>query len=84
MLQCLREVNVDHLEVGWYLSSFLGNVLNEEVISTQFAYQNVYEESVVVVYDPVKTAQGSMAFSAFRLTSKFMDMYKDRDFTPKK
>ena len=35
----------------------------------------------VKVYDPVRTAQGSLALRAFRLTAKFMDMYKDGDFS---
>eukprot|EP00051_Salpingoeca_urceolata_P026929 m.479323 g.479323 ORF g.479323 m.479323 type:complete len:336 (+) comp21402_c0_seq1:185-1192(+) len=82
MMRCLREVNVDHLNVGWYHASPLGSYLTEEVIALQFQHQSSIEESVVLIYDPVKTLNGSLSFKAFRLTKKFMDLFRDQDFTP--
>jgi translation initiation factor 3 subunit H len=81
MLRCLREVNVDHLQVGWYTATYLGEYMSERMIQPQFDFQSQIEESVALVYDPVRTAQGSLALRAFRLTPKFMDMYKDGDFS---
>ena len=34
-------------------------------------------ESIVLVYDPVKTAQGMLSFRAFRVTQKYLDLVKD-------
>lgn len=81
MLRCLREVNVDHLQVGWYTSTYLGAYMTESMIQPQFEFQSQIEESIALVYDPVKTAQGALAMRAFRLTPKFMDMYKKADFS---
>jgi len=81
MLRCLREVNVDHLQVGWYTSTYLGSYISEALIQPQFEFQSQIEESIALVYDPVRTAQGALSVRAFRLTPKFMDMYKDQDFS---
>eukprot|EP01112_Ceratiomyxa_fruticulosa_P006068 TRINITY_DN16865_c0_g1_i1.p1 TRINITY_DN16865_c0_g1~~TRINITY_DN16865_c0_g1_i1.p1 ORF type:complete len:367 (+),score=113.96 TRINITY_DN16865_c0_g1_i1:165-1265(+) len=75
MMRCLREVNVDNNTVGWYTSTYLGSFLDETLISTQYNYQITLPKSVVLVYDPLRTAQGSLALWAYRLTQQFMDLY---------
>ena len=50
MMRKLREVNVDHLHVGWYQSTYLGSFLNRNFVEAQYNYQNSIEESVVLVY----------------------------------
>eukprot|EP01137_Pigoraptor_chileana_P027979 Opistho-2@11338 len=84
MMRLLREVNVDHLSVGWYQSTYLGSFISEELIETQFNYQKNIEESVLLVYDPLRSTQGTLAIKAYRLTQTFMDIYKDADFTPER
>ena len=49
MLRCLREVNVDHLQVGWYTSTYLGEYMSERMIQPQFDFQSQIEESVALV-----------------------------------
>jgi len=81
MMRCLQEVNVDHNAVGWYSSNYMGKFFNENTIETQFNYQKRLPSSVVLVYDPVKTSQGSLALKAYRLTDRFMDLYKTQQFS---
>jgi len=81
MMRCLNEVNVDHATIGWYQSTILGSFLNERMISTQYNYQAALTNSVCLVYDPVKTTQGSLSLKAFRLTDAFMERYKENDFS---
>ena len=50
MMQCLREVNMDHHQVGWYQSTHLESFLSLELIDTQYENQREIEESVVVIY----------------------------------
>jgi len=83
MLKCLREVNVDHLQVGWYQTICLGAHLTKELIKTQFQHQKQIEESVVLIYDPVRTAQGSLSLRAFRLSKQFMEAWEGKDFSSK-
>ena len=83
MLKCLREVNVDHLQVGWYQTTPLGSYLTEQLIQTQYEYQKQIEESVVLIYDPVRTAQGTLSLKAYRLSNSFMDLWKDQEFSAK-
>jgi len=78
MMRCLREVNVDYNTVGWYTSAYLGSFLNESLVDTQFNYQTTIKKCVVIVFDPVKTAQGSLSLRAYRLTQLFMEMYANK------
>jgi len=85
MLRKLRDVNVDHFQVGWYQSAFLGSFVNRNFVESQFRHQKSSEESVVIVYDPLLTNQGMMSFKAYRLTPKLMSLYEsgELNFTPK-
>ena len=50
MMRNLRHVNVDHLHVGWYQSTFFGMYLNKALLDSQFNYQHSIEESIVLIY----------------------------------
>merc|ERR1739838_248363 len=84
MMRKLRDVNVDHFQVGWYQSTFLGSFLNRNFVESKYHYQKSIEESVVIVYDPLQTNQGMLAFKAYRLTPKLMELYEsgEKNFTP--
>src|SRR5216684_4459041 len=85
MMRHLRNVNVDHLHVGWYQTNPYGSQLSKlETIDSQFMYQNAIEESVVLLYDPVRTARGFLSLKAFRLTNVCMKLFKDLEFTAEK
>ncbi|RXN26282.1 eukaryotic translation initiation factor 3 subunit H [Labeo rohita] len=81
MMRSLRHVNIDHLHVGWYQSTFYGSFVSRALLDSQFSYQHAIEESVVLIYDPIKTAQGSLCLKAYRLTPKLMEICKEKDFS---
>lgn len=81
MMRCLRHVNIDHLHVGWYQSSFHGNFVNRAFLDSQFSYQNAIDESIVLIYDPLKTGRGSLSLKAYRLTPAMMALYGKGEFT---
>jgi hypothetical protein len=76
-----RDVNVDNNTVGWYHSTYLGSHITEELISTQFNYQESIPKCVCLIFDPMKTAQGNLALKAVRLTDSFLALYKGGEFT---
>lgn len=82
MMRRLRRVNVDHFHVGWYQSADVGNFLSLPLLESQFHYQTSIEESVVVIYDTMKTARGFLSLKAYRLTPQAIAMYKEKEFTP--
>uniref|UniRef100_T1IRT5 Eukaryotic translation initiation factor 3 subunit H n=1 Tax=Strigamia maritima TaxID=126957 RepID=T1IRT5_STRMM len=82
MMRHLRQVNIDHLHVGWYQSTYYGGYLNKTLLDSQFSYQNSIEESVVLIYDPLRTARGFLSLKAFRLTPAMMQLYRDGEFSP--
>merc|ERR1739838_1246222 len=82
MMRHLRKVNVDHLSVGWYQSTQLGNFITTQLLESQFSYQTSIEESVVLIYDPVKTARGFLSIKAYRLTPEAMSCWGEGQFTP--
>lgn len=81
MMRSLRHVNIDHLHVGWYQSTFYGSFVSRALVDSQFSYQHAIEESVVLIYDPNKTSHGSLCLKAYRLTPKLMEMCKEKDFS---
>lgn len=82
MLKHFRNANVDHLLVGWYQINSYGSSLNKlETVDSQFHYQDTIPESIVLLYDPVRTQKGYLALKAYRLTNAAMKLKKDNQFT---
>ena len=83
MMWCVREVNIDHQVVGWYQStgSQMGSFLSSQWIETQFNYQNNLSNIVCLVYDPVRTEEGTLSIHAYRLTKQFMEVMRKGDLT---
>ena len=78
-IQMLREVNVDNNCVGWYQSMYLGSFCTQTLVDNQFSYQeNLSDNSVVILYDPVQTARGQLTIKAYRLSKEFMRVYKEK------
>lgn len=50
MMRNLRKVNIDHLHVGWYQSTYFGGFINRALLDSQYNYQHSIEESVVLIY----------------------------------
>jgi translation initiation factor 3 subunit H len=82
MMKCLREVNVDNNTVGWYQSSYLGSHYTEMMLEQQFNYQIRPEirRAVVLVYDPLRTSHGELVLKAYKLSEKFVKLYKNKTF----
>lgn len=72
----LRQQGIDNMVVGWYKSAVFGSFLNREVFEAQYAYQSAVEESVVLIYDPVRTSQGLLTLKAYRLGPEIMNIVK--------
>lgn len=82
MIKCLREVNVDANNVGWYTSANMGNFINSSLIENQYYYQKeVNERTVAVVHDVSRSSQGALSLRAFRLSPSFMAAFKEQKFT---
>mmetsp|Transcript_3816 Transcript_3816/g.7288 ORF Transcript_3816/g.7288 Transcript_3816/m.7288 type:complete len:366 (-) Transcript_3816:913-2010(-) len=83
MMRCVREVNVDHQVVGWYQStgSQMGSFLSMGWIETQYSYQNNLRNVVCLVFDPVRTEEGTLSLHAYRLTDNFMFLWRKGDFS---
>eukprot|EP01117_Protostelium_nocturnum_P006230 TRINITY_DN2248_c0_g1_i2.p1 TRINITY_DN2248_c0_g1~~TRINITY_DN2248_c0_g1_i2.p1 ORF type:complete len:312 (+),score=100.74 TRINITY_DN2248_c0_g1_i2:138-1073(+) len=81
MLSCLEEIKMETNVVGWYSSNYMGKFFNDDSLGTQFDYQQRNPNSVVLLYDPMKTAQGSLSLKAYRLTEPFMNLYKSKQFS---
>ena len=71
MMTSLREVNVDNNIVGWYQSMLLGTFNLLKLIQNLSSYHESIPNSVVILYDPVQTANGSLTIRAFRLSGDY-------------
>jgi len=82
MMRHLRNVNVDHLLVGWYQNSPYGVSNGKlETVDSQFLYQSQIDESIVLLYDPVRTGKGFLSLRAYRLSNLAMKLCKEGEFT---
>jgi len=83
MMKHLTDVNADSNTVGWYSSTYMGSFVNDSTVATQFNYQDSrsIKQSVMLLYDPVRTSQGVLALQAYRLTPAFMELYRNQQFT---
>lgn len=83
MMWCAREVNIDHQVVGWYQSSGsqMGSFMSAQWVDTQFNYQTLTPSSVCLVYDPIRTEEGTLSIHAYRLTPRFMELMRKGDQT---
>ena len=79
MMKMLREVNIDNNAVGWYQSTYLGTFCTSDLIENQLSYQdNLSDNAVVILYDPVQTARGQLTLKAYRLSKEFMRAHRER------
>ncbi|MEQ2164910.1 Eukaryotic translation initiation factor 3 subunit H-A [Goodea atripinnis] len=67
MMRSLRHVNIDHLHVGWYQSTYYGSFVSRALLDSQFSYQHAIEESVVLIYVWQANAGLSNLFSVARI-----------------
>ena len=51
-------------------------MFNKTFLSALLSFQMSLAESIVLVYDPLKTAQGMLSFRAFRITQRYLDLIK--------
>jgi translation initiation factor 3 subunit H len=77
MMKMLRDVNIDNNCVGWYQSTYFGTICTSDVVGDQFNYQSsedISDNSIVIMYDPIQSKRGSLVMKAFRLTDKYVAM----------
>merc|ERR1711966_540792 len=71
MMKMLREVNVDNNCVGWYKSIYVGSFCQTPLVETQFSYQeNLSDNCVVLLYDPVESSRGVLNLKAYQLSEQ--------------
>jgi translation initiation factor 3 subunit H len=81
MMKMLRDVHVDNNCVGWYQSMYLGTMCTNDVVNYQYSYQSSEElsdNSIVIMYDPIQSRKGTIVMKAFRLSDKFMELKRNK------
>lgn len=77
MMKMLREVNVDNNCVGWYKSIYVGSFCQTPLVETQVSYQeNLSDNCVVLLYDPIATCGGTLNVRAYQLSEQFITSYR--------
>uniref|UniRef100_A0A7E4ZZW6 Eukaryotic translation initiation factor 3 subunit H n=1 Tax=Panagrellus redivivus TaxID=6233 RepID=A0A7E4ZZW6_PANRE len=82
MLKRFRDMNIDYELVGFYQAHKFGACFTQEVIDSLVDYQTIFQDGVVIVYDPVRTRQGQLSLRAFRLTNKALELSLSGDWSP--
>eukprot|EP00161_Ancyromonas_sigmoides_P003606 TRINITY_DN13401_c0_g1_i1.p2 TRINITY_DN13401_c0_g1~~TRINITY_DN13401_c0_g1_i1.p2 ORF type:complete len:352 (+),score=128.23 TRINITY_DN13401_c0_g1_i1:98-1153(+) len=77
----LRDVNVDSLSVGMYVSSHLGAWLTETTLQALYERQSECDAAVCIVWGGRGGGVGGVPVRAYRLTEAFMALYEAKRFT---
>jgi translation initiation factor 3 subunit H len=81
MMKLLRDVNIENNCVGWYQSMYLGTMMTAEVVAHQYNYQiseELSDNSILIAYDAVQSANGQLVLKAFRLSAEFIEAKKNK------
>lgn len=81
MMKMLRDVNMDNNCVGWYQSTYMGTYSTNEVVGYQYNYQaseDLSDNSVVILYDPIQSRKGHICVKAFRLSDEYMELRRTK------
>lgn len=81
LLRSLRDANIDHIQIGWYQTANFSSFMTETSITTQLDYQKLHPESVLLVYDPIRTSHGALSLKCFRLSQRFLNIFESNDVT---
>ena len=76
MMKALRDVKVDNNSIGWYQCTYLGSYCTKDTIQNQLEFQESIPNSVLIIYDGVRTSLGQLSVKALRLTDAFMSAFK--------
>ncbi len=66
-----------------YQSTTLGTFQTMDLIETFVNYHENIRKCVCIVYDPQRSARGSLALKAIRLKDQFISMFKEQKLTAK-
>eukprot|EP00049_Salpingoeca_infusionum_P017428 m.352914 g.352914 ORF g.352914 m.352914 type:complete len:317 (+) comp16642_c0_seq1:144-1094(+) len=83
MIDCLSEVGVDDLPVGFYQVCNVSSAFTQDTATTLFTLQRA-QPTVFIVYDPQQTMHGKLAIQAFRLSENAMRVMKSKSFSAAK
>ena len=59
----------------------MGSFVDQGTIDALYMYQEKIKKVVLLVYDPLKSEQGNLSLRAYRLSEKFLQVYKTQIFT---
>lgn len=73
------QIGVDNDVVGWYTSTFMSSNCTLQMILTQYSYQEeLGNNTFVLVIDSFDLSRGKLNVKAFRLTTTFMNLFRDK------
>ncbi|KRZ96440.1 Eukaryotic translation initiation factor 3 subunit H [Trichinella sp. T8] len=73
-LKYFRTMNIDYLVLGYYQTAPFGGFFTETMIQSLIDYQTHDEDSVALVYDPVRCIQGNLDIKAYRLSPRTIEL----------
>ncbi|CAJ0944140.1 unnamed protein product, partial [Mesorhabditis belari] len=82
MLRKFRNMNIDYELIGFYQAHPFGACFTQDLVDSLFEYQTVFQDGVVLIYDPVQTRQGQLSLRAYRLSVAALELCQKGDWGP--
>ncbi|KAL6082317.1 hypothetical protein STEG23_021472 [Scotinomys teguina] len=78
MMRSLRHVNIDHLHMGWYQSTYYGSFVSRALLDSQFSYQHAIEESELEKKSAVADKHELFSLASSNHLGKNLQLLMDR------
>ncbi|KAF7639736.1 JAB_MPN domain-containing protein [Meloidogyne graminicola] len=75
-------MNIDYEMVGFYQAYPFGACFNIDMFISLVDYQISQQNGVVLIYDPIRTRQGTLTIKAYRLSRKALELANVGDWSP--
>ena len=69
---------MDTTKVGFYMSVHMGLTFNMDTFNKLFQFYKNFKNSVVLVYDLIKSNYGLNPIHVYRLSGKIIDILEDK------
>ncbi|KAI9331940.1 hypothetical protein BDR26DRAFT_869720 [Obelidium mucronatum] len=81
MLDGLARLGFDTNIVGLYVAANMGSFWSQQLLESVYRHQKANPQSVLIVYDPLRSAQGNLSLRALRLSASTISLMASKKFT---
>ncbi|KAJ3084665.1 Eukaryotic translation initiation factor 3 subunit H [Rhizoclosmatium hyalinum] len=80
-LDGLARLGFDSNVVGLFVAANMGAFWSQQLLETLFRHQKANPQAVLIIYDPLRSAQGNLSLKALRLSASTFSLMSSKKFS---